>query len=99
MAKNRPTKKAPVAREWHLYSASAVTASLGFIVGVSTPTGSTPQTVGLIFVGVVATFLMTSSEWKHNVSITIHQWVIAVSILAVCIYLIIFGFLPKKETK
>lgn len=64
--------------EWYLYSAVAITSSLTFLV-LQFSNGM-PQTIGIAFSAIVATFLFASNSWK-TLPKEIHQWSIFFSVV------------------
>jgi hypothetical protein len=73
-------------KEWHLYSAVAITSTVTFI-GASYFTG-TSQVIGCAFAGIVGMFLFASNNWKMQ-DTKIHIWSVIISIT---IFIFIIGF-------
>lgn len=81
-------------REWHLYSALAVTAILTF-VGINFFTG-TPQMLGAAFAALVGTYLFVSTEWKSQ-PVAVHMWVVIISSVAMVIVVVGFAVLNSLK--
>lgn len=83
------------AKEWHLFSAMAVTCAIVFIC-VQYFTG-TPQIIGVALGPVVGTYFFSSANWKNQPS-TLHVWMIWISVVAIIgpAILVKLKLLPKK---
>jgi len=82
-------------KEWHIFSALAVTCAITFI-GAQYFTG-TLQVIGAAFGPIVGTYFFTSTNWKNKPG-AVHLWIVLIALFAIIgpAILVKLKLLPKK---